>query len=293
MARHQSLDSQLQNTLAIVGVGLIGGSVGLAARRTGQFRRILGVGRDEESLSRARRFRCVDETSTRLEFAASADIVVVCTPVDRIAEQVLELAPRCRPGTLIIDAGSTKAFIVETIEAALPDHVDFVGAHPLAGSEKRGPENGRADLFDSRVTVLTPTQETGADALERASSFWSSLGSQVRVMSPENHDRALGFTSHLPHLVAAALAGALPDALRELTASGFRDTTRIAAGDPALWTAIFEQNSPAILDALENFENQLAALRTALASRDTTTLTQLLADAKRIRDALGNRDSSM
>lgn len=290
MTRHQSLDSQ--HILGIVGVGLVGGSIGLAARRTGQFLRILGVGRDEESLSRARRFRCVDETSTRLEFAASADIVVVCTPVDRIAEQVLELAPRCRPGALITDAGSTKAVIVKTIEAALPDHVDFVGAHPLAGSEKRGPEHGRADLFDNRVTVITRTKETGADALERASSFWSSLGSQVRVMSPEDHDWALGFTSHLPHLVAAALAGALPDVLRELTASGFRDTTRVAAGAPELWTAIFEQNASAILEALEKFENQLTAFRTALASRDTTTLTRLLADAKRVRDALGNRDSS-
>lgn len=292
MVQHRDATETPLPILAIVGVGLIGGSIGLAARRAGQFSRILGIGRDPESLERARRFRCVDETSTELQFAAQADIVAFCTPVDRIAEQVLSLAPHCRPSTLLTDAGSTKSVIVDTIEASLPNHVDFVGAHPLAGSEKRGPEHARADLFDGRITVLTPAANTRSGAEERASLFWRGLGSDVRVMSPAEHDCALALTSHLPHLVAAALAGSVTDELRELTASGFRDTTRIAASDPAIWTAIFEQNADGVIAALDKFEKHLAMLRDAVASADTTTLRRLLTEAKRIRDALGNRDSS-
>jgi prephenate dehydrogenase len=275
-------------TLAIVGVGLIGGSVGLAAKRTGRFSRILGVGRDVASLERARRYGCVDETSLQLTFATDADVVVVCTPVDQIAAQVLELAPSCKPGTLLMDAGSTKAEIVRVVASSLPGHVDFVGAHPLAGSEKRGPEHGRAELFDGRITVLTPTEKTAVNATERAAAFWRSLGSEIRILFPDEHDRALAVTSHLPHVIAAALAGSLPDALHELTATGFRDTTRIAAGDPALWTAIFEQNKTGVLAALAKFDQRLAELRAAVTRGDTTTLSRLLNEAKRTRDALGS-----
>lgn len=275
-------------TLAIVGVGLIGGSVGLAARRADGFERILGVDTHHESLEHARRCRCIDESATDLHFAAQADVIVFCTPVDRIVEQVLALAPLCRPGTLLTDTGSTKAIIVAQIEAALPQHVDFVGAHPLAGSEKRGPEHARADLFTGRVTVLTPTARTRPAALERACTFWSGLGSQTRTLAPDEHDRALAQTSHLPHLIAAALAGALPVELHELAASGFRDSTRIAAGDPLLWSAIFQHNTQGVLAALAKFEGRLAELRAALAAADTTTLVQLLTEAKRTRDALGS-----
>jgi prephenate dehydrogenase len=285
-----SLANPAPATLAIVGVGLIGGSVGLAARRTGQFRRIVGIGRDEASLERARRLRCVDESSTDLQFASEANVTVFCTPVDQIAAQVIQFASHCRAGALLTDAGSTKSIIVAEIDASLPDHVDFVGAHPLAGSEKRGPEHARADLFDERVTVLTPTAKTRADAVARATTFWRSLGCRIRVLAPVEHDKALAFTSHLPHLLAATLAGILPEELRELTATGFRDTTRIAAGDPALWSAILQQNAPGVLSALEKFDRQMTVFRAALASDDTTTVLNLLLDAKRTRDALGNRD---
>jgi prephenate dehydrogenase len=276
-------------TLSIVGVGLIGGSVGLAAKRRRVAGRVLGVGRRAESLERARAAGAIDEGFLELAPAVrQAELVVFCTPVDRIAEQVVEAAPCCRPGTLLTDAGSTKAQIVRAIEGRLPASVTFLGSHPLAGSEQSGPEHARADLFEGRVTVVTPTPATPPEALGRVSAFWEALGSRVRSMSPEDHDRALARTSHLPHLVAAALAGTLPPELLPLAATGFRDSTRIAAGDPALWKAILLQNRPAVLAALETFRQQLERLADAVARADAEALDRLLTHAKKVRDALGS-----
>jgi prephenate dehydrogenase len=276
-------------TLTIVGVGLIGGSIGLAARRRGAARHILGVGWRAETLETARRLGAIDQGFLALAPAVSnADLVVFCTPVQIIAGQVLEAAHSCRPGALLTDAGSTKAALVAAIEAGLPGNVRFVGSHPLAGSEKRGPEHADPNLFQDRLTIVTPTSRTSPEALERTSTFWQALGSKVKQMTPADHDAALAFTSHLPHLLAAALAGALPDRLRELTATGYRDTTRIAAGDPTLWTGIFLQNREAVLAALDQLSSQLDSLRSVLAAGDERILHQLLEQAKRVRDALGS-----
>jgi prephenate dehydrogenase len=170
----------------------------------------------------------------------------------------------------------------------LPGGVLFVGSHPLAGSEKRGPEFADADLFAGRLTVLTPNAATDPAALDRVAAFWQGLGSRTRIMPPEEHDRALALTSHLPHLLAAALAGMLPVELEPLTATGFRDTTRIAAGDPALWAAIFTHNRIALRSALSGFETRMCDFRTALENNDAAALTDLLVRAKEIRDALGS-----
>jgi cyclohexadieny/prephenate dehydrogenase len=276
-------------TLTIVGVGLIGGSIGLAARRRGVAAHVLGVGRSADSLERARAVGAIDEASLDLAAAVRrADVAVFCTPVDRIADQVLAVAPDCAPGTLLTDAGSTKAGIVARLDGQLPAGVAFVGSHPLAGSEKRGPEHADADLFRGRLTVITPGPRTDPAAVERTTAFWKALGSRVRLMTPEEHDQALALTSHLPHLLASALAGILPDDCRDLAATGFRDTTRVAAGDPALWTAIFAQNRDAVLRALHRLTGRLDALRAAVEAGDWTTLDTLLAEAKKVRDALGS-----
>jgi prephenate dehydrogenase len=276
-------------TLAIVGVGLIGGSIGLAARRRGLTRRVLGAGRRRDSLDRAKELGAIDEGFLDASAAVQrADLAVFCTPVDRIADQVLEAAPGCAPGTLLTDAGSTKAAIVRDVERRLPANVFFVGSHPLAGSEKRGPEHAAADLFQAKLTVITRTPRTDPTALERTAAFWRALGARVRVMDPEDHDRALAMTSHLPHLVAAALAGVLPPELCELTATGFRDTTRVAAGEPSLWTAIFVQNRQSLLDALRRLDDSLTRFRKALESGEPAALDVLLTQAKKVRDALGN-----
>jgi prephenate dehydrogenase len=277
------------DTLTIVGVGLIGGSLGLAARRRGLAGRVLGVGRRPASLDEALRIGAIDEGSLDLAAAVQrAEVAVFCTSVDDIAPQVLAAAPGCAPGTLLTDAGSTKAAIVQAVEGRLPAGVAFVGAHPLAGSEKRGPAHARADLFQDRVTVLTPTARTDPTALERARAFWQALGCRVLVMSPEDHDQALALTSHLPHLLASALAGLLPPALSELTATGFRDGTRVAAGDPALWTGILLQNRAALVEAVGLLQERVSDFQRALLAQDRTALGALLTQGKKVRDALGN-----
>ena len=268
------------HTLTIVGVGLIGGSIGLAAKQRGLAARVLGTGRRRASLDSALALGAIDEGFLEPASAiAQAEVVVFCTPVERIAEQVLANAPGCAPGTLLTDAGSTKAAIVRGVEGHLPAGVSFVGSHPLAGSEKRGPEHADANLFQGRLTVVTQTPATDSAALERTATFWRALGSRVRIMPPEDHDRALAMTSHLPHLLAAALAGILPPELYELTATGFRDTTRVAAGDPSIWTGIFTQNRLAVLDALKPLIERLTRFRQALEAADAETL---------VRDALGS-----
>jgi cyclohexadieny/prephenate dehydrogenase len=276
-------------TLTIVGVGLIGGSIGLAAKRRGAAERVIGVGRKRESLERSRDLGAVDEFHLDLlRGVAEAEIVVFCTPVNQIAEQVLATARNCSPDTLLTDAGSTKAAIVRQVEKELTGVVTFVGSHPLAGSEKRGSDFADADLFRDRLTIVTRTPQTDAKALERTSSFWRALGSRVQIMDPEEHDRTLALTSHLPHLLASALAGILPPELQAFTASGFRDTTRVAAGDPSLWTGIFDHNRAGVLEALAKLQVRLHDIESALQAGDWPALTELLTQAKKVRDALGS-----
>jgi cyclohexadieny/prephenate dehydrogenase len=274
-------------TLTIVGVGLIGGSIGLAAKQRGLAKRVLGVGRRQASLQQALMRGAIDEIFLDFpEAVQRADVAVFCTPVDVIAEQVLAAAPRCKPGTVLTDAGSTKAALVRGLAGRLPPHVSFVGSHPLAGSEKRGPEHADANLFNGKLTVITPIAETNGAALEKVSAFWRALGSDVHIMEPEEHDRTLALTSHVPHLVAAALVSLLKSELLPLTATGFRDTTRVAAGDPALWTGIMLQNREPVLAGLQLLGKSLDRFREALTRSDRVALDRLLSESKLLRDAL-------
>jgi len=275
--------------LGIVGVGLIGGSIGLAARRSGKFGDLVGAGRNPGKLAKAKSLGCIDEGHGDLGvLARRADVIVFCTPVDQIVAQVISIAGQCKPGTLITDAGSTKALIVAEVEEHLPEHVEFIGSHPLAGSEKTGAEYARSDLFDKRLTIITPTERTPAAVERRAEEFWTSLGSRVARLSPEEHDRALAMTSHLPHLLASALAGILPKELHEFTANGFRDTTRVAAGEPALWAPIFLHNQIELIEAALGLQHRLIEFTEALLAANEPALTRLLADGKKVRDDLGS-----
>lgn len=278
----------LFDQITIVGVGLIGGSVGLAAKRRKVAGRVVGTGRDSAALAKAAALGAVDAYTTDLADAVRhAGLVVVCTPVDTIADVILRAAPHCRPSTLFTDGGSTKANIVAALEGRLPAGVAFVGAHPLAGSEKTGAAHARSDLFDNRVTVLTPTALTAEDAFERVAQFWAALGSRLVRMAPDHHDRVLAATSHLPHAVAAAVAGGIPPDWLDCTAGGFRDVTRIAAGDPELWAAIFHANRDAVLAALDTFADRLDTFRRAVAAGDRAAVARWLSEAKQVRDALG------
>jgi prephenate dehydrogenase len=276
-------------TVAIIGVGLIGGSIGLALRERKLAERVIGVGRRAASLRRAKQLGVVSATTLRLEEGvAEADLVVVATPIAQIVDQVCAAATACPPGTLITDAGSTKATIVESLNGQLPDSIHFVGSHPLAGSEKSGPEAATADLFDGRIVVVTPSRTTHKGAAEDTADFWSALGATVFMMSPEEHDAALASTSHLPHLVASLLAGATPRADLPLTATGWEDTTRIAAGDPELWTQIFLDNRRNVLKSLARFEKTMQRAKRAVERGDAKALIRLLTEAKTIRDAVGS-----
>lgn len=272
--------------VAIYGVGLIGGSIGLGLLRRGLARRVIGIGRRPESLRVASELGAVTETTlTPQEGVSEADFVIVCTPVGRIADDVRMLARHCRPGTLLTDVGSTKAAIVAEVAGTLPEEVHFIGSHPLAGSERSGAAAAEADLFVDRVVIVTPDATTRAEDLDALCGFWRHLGARVIAMPADEHDRALASTSHLPHLVAAALAASTPKEILHLTAGGWSDSTRIASGDPELWRQIFVANREPLLASLGMLEQHLAAFCDALQQRDDAALLDLLSAAKSLRDA--------
>jgi prephenate dehydrogenase len=278
-----------------VGVGLIGGSVGLALREAGLAKTVVGIGRRASSLRKARACGAVTTTTTRLDRGvADAELIVVCSPVDRIVEHVVAAAGHCPEGALITDAGSIKGRILEGLDQRLPDGfprgVDFVGAHPMAGSEKTGPEFARADLFAGRVCLVTPGESAPRRAVRGVTDFWESLGARVIRMSPAEHDSVVATVSHLPHIAAAALADLASRPQLEAVGPGWLDTTRIAAGDVELWQQILSGNRVAVLKALDEFEKLLASYRAALATDNARELTDLLRagrDKRRAGERLG------
>lgn len=277
-------------TVAIVGVGLIGGSIGLALQARRLSGRVIGVGRSAESLAAARRAKVVTDTSLDLAAAvAEADLVVVATDVGTIAPLLDRIDEAVRPGTLITDAGSTKASIVAAWEKRRRTRRGrFVGGHPIAGSHKSGPAAADATLFEGRVAVVTPARATPAADAEAIGGFWSALGSTVFMIDPKEHDKLLAATSHAPHLIAAAIALATPAAARQFTAGGWRDTTRIAAGDPELWADILLDNAPQVAKALARIATGAEKMLAAIEAGDRRRLRTLLARAKEDRDAVGS-----
>ena len=281
------------DTVAIVGVGLIGGSIGLALRERKLTNRVIGIGWRRSSLQVAKRRGAVTSVTTNLAGGvAEAELVIVCTPVDLIAERVEEVARHCPAGTLITDAGSTKQQIVAGLDEALfagdVRGVRFVGGHPIAGSERSGARHARADLFVDRPAIVTPVDGNRAKDIRAISEFWKALGSRVLTMSPARHDEVMASTSHLPHLVAAVLAGTLKADELPAVSSGFADTTRIAAGDVDLWQEILLSNKANVLNSLERFEKLLASLHKAIERGDAARITKILSDAKEKRDAVGS-----
>jgi prephenate dehydrogenase len=273
--------------VGIVGVGLIGGSIASALRKREFAGRIFGLGRNLARLEQARAAGLIDVVTTDAkELAADCDLCVVCTPVDRIVADVRALAGSAKPGSLLTDAGSTKSEICAALATGLPKGVTFIGSHPLAGSEKQGFEHSDADLYVGRVTVLTPDSQTPPSELARLRRFWEFLGSIAIEMPADAHDRALAQTSHVPHVAAAAVALTLETANARLTAGGFRDTTRIAAGDPDLWSAILLSNRAEVVAGIESLERHLSELRQAVRDKNGAALKKLLELAKTKREAL-------
>ncbi|HEY4080996.1 MAG TPA: prephenate dehydrogenase/arogenate dehydrogenase family protein [Burkholderiaceae bacterium] len=267
--------SALVQTLAVAGVGLIGGSFAAALRRAGAVDRILGVGRNPQSLQCALELGLIDEIVDAAEAAGRADLVMLATPVGGLAGVLSAMRPHLKPGIVLTDGGSTKVAVVQAARAALGDDVGcFVPGHPVAGSDRTGPQAADADLYRGKTIVLTPLAENPPAAVELVRASWRACGAQVTDMDAESHDRVLASVSHLPHFLSAVymaqVAGA-DDADRRLNmaGSGFRDFTRIAAGSSEMWRDIFLSNRVAM-------QHELAALRAVL---DTAERAMIEGDA--------------
>ena len=275
--------------LAVVGVGLLGGSVAKAARQGGLARRIVGIGRDTGRLQPALDDGTLDVAVTDLAAGVrDADFVLLAAPVLAI-EGLLERVWRAAPGGAVVtDVGSTKRNIVRAAERlATTRPLAFVGSHPLAGSEQAGYRVARVDLFRGATVIVTPTEATGLAALKTTTEFWEALGARVSSLDPETHDRTVAAISHLPHLIACALvdgAARVEPAALEFAARGFRDTTRIAAGDPDMWTEIFLANRDALTATVEAFRDALGELQQVIDGGRADAVRAVLARIKATRD---------
>jgi prephenate dehydrogenase len=276
--------------LTIIGPGLLGASLGMAARHYGVVERVQAWARREEvRLACERANWCSLASRDLAEAVTGSDLVVVCLPVDRIVAKVEEMAPHLAPGAVVTDVGSTKSRICRHAGRLLTGETAFVGAHPMAGSEKSGLHHARVDLFRDRACLVTPLEESPPSAVEAVLRFWADIGMQVSTETPERHDEIVACISHLPHLLASVLAHQLsqrPEGWKALAGNGLRDTTRIASGQATIWRAIFEENREELLRAMDDFDEHFAAIRSALHNEDWLRLTQLLDKAKRYRDDL-------
>ncbi|HWK69853.1 MAG TPA: prephenate dehydrogenase/arogenate dehydrogenase family protein [Burkholderiaceae bacterium] len=281
--------------LAVVGVGLIGGSFASALRQAGAVGRVLGVGRQAASLTQARRLGLIDEVATLEQAAARADLIFLAMPVGATAAVLAELRPLLRPETLVTDAGSTKADVVAAARSALGDRIgQFVPGHPIAGAEKTGPEAADASLYRGRTTVLTPLAENTAAAKAYVTRAWESCGARVLSMEPDIHDTVLASVSHVPHFLSSVfmwqVATAQDSDLRmALAGTGFRDFTRIAAGSAEVWRDIFLSNRPAVLAELREVKDALEQAEQALEDADGDKLQDFLERAALARRFWGSR----
>lgn len=269
--------------LAVLGLGLLGGSVAAAAKQRGLANEIVGAARRTQPLERARAAGIVDAVASPLEAVAGADFVVIGTPVGSMPKLMAEVAPSLESGCIVTDVGSVKTSIVEMLPGLLPEGVEFVGSHPMAGSHLRGPDHARADLFEGATCVVTPRAEQDLVAVERVEEFWRDLGARVTRRTPVIHDEEVAWVSHLPHLLAFAFAESLhsaPKGVGELAGSGFRDFTRIAQSDAELWGEILSLNSKALSGPLSHFSESLAKFARLLEEGDGEALEQLLNQAR-------------
>jgi len=269
--------------VAVIGLGLLGGSVAGAARERGVAKRVVGISRGRENAATALAAGLVDEAGCDIAAGvAGADLVVLCTPVFAMAETLARAAPQLASGALVSDVGSVKAPLVETLPALLPPGVHYVGAHPMAGSHETGLRHARRDLFQGAACVLTPTAATPAAALARVHGFWAALGARIFERDPAQHDAEVAWVSHLPHALAFAYAASLaatPRGAFALLGSGFRDFTRIAASDPELWADILATNAKELAAPLAASAAALAQLARAIEAGDLDTLHRLLVGA--------------
>jgi cyclohexadieny/prephenate dehydrogenase len=281
----------LFDRLAIIGTGLIGSSIARAARAQNAVRTIVATSHSLKTRKRIAELGIADKVAeTNAEAAKDADLIIVCVPVGVCGDVAKEIGPHLKPGAMISDVGSVKGAIVRDMAPHLPNTVNFVPAHPVAGTEHSGPDAGFSELFESRWCILTPPQGTDPEAVEKLAAFWRLLGANVEVMTPDHHDLVLAITSHLPHLIAYTIVGTA-DELQTVTrsevlkfsAGGFRDFTRIAASDPTMWRDIFLANKDGVLEMLGRFNEDVAALTKAIRKGDGEALYEHFTRTRAIR----------
>ncbi|MHA1539289.1 MAG: prephenate dehydrogenase/arogenate dehydrogenase family protein [Alphaproteobacteria bacterium] len=288
--------------IAIIGIGLMGSSLARAVRKAGLATEIVAVDQNAENIQTALDLGVIDASENVFQ---GADLIVFATPVGAFKTAAKEIAPLVDAAAIITDLGSVKGTVVEALKPYF-DEKNIVPAHPIAGSEKAGPEHGRADLFQERWCVLTPSEKTDADAVARLKAFWEALGSQVEIMSAKRHDLTLAMTSHLPHLIsyglvdtAVKMEGRLKEDIIRFSAGGFRDFTRLAGSDPVMWRDICLENKGALLEMLGHFKDDIAQLETLIQNdqgdalealfEKTRAVRQKVVDAKQDADERGCR----
>jgi len=273
--------SRVFECVGVVGLGLLGGSVALAARQRGVAARVIGATRRDAARERALRDGAVDEIAPLDEVARQADLVVLATPVYAMADVLRGLAPGLRGGTIVTDVGSVKSPLVETLPGLLPPGATYVGSHPMAGSHERGMDHARGDLFEGASCIVTETDDTRA--VERVCAFWHELGAEVVRRTPTAHDSEVAWVSHVPHVLAFAFARALEGAPRgagEVAGAGFRDFTRIARSDAELWGDILTANRKALAAPLQAAGVALTELARSIEAGDAEALERLLMSAR-------------
>jgi cyclohexadieny/prephenate dehydrogenase len=277
--------------IALIGFGLIGGSIARAAREQGLARAIITTARSAKTRERVRELGIVDSVmESNAEAVKDADLVILCIPVGACGAVAQEIAPHLEPGAIVSDVGSVKGAVVRDMAPFLPSAAHFVPAHPVAGTEHSGPDSGFAELFINRWCILTPPDGTDPIAVEKLGAFWTALGARVEIMTPDHHDLVLAITSHLPHLIAYTIVGTA-DELAQVTSSevikfsagGFRDFTRIAASDPIMWRDVFLANKEAVLEMLGTFNEDLSKLTRAIRRGDGEALFEHFSRTRAIR----------
>jgi cyclohexadieny/prephenate dehydrogenase len=280
--------------LALIGIGLIGSSIALAARRQGLVDVISISTRKPETLEEARDLKLGDiYTLDAAEAVRGADLVIICTPVGAYEDVMRTIAPALEPGAILSDVGSVKGYVVRTLAPLVPEGVSFIPGHPLAGTEHSGPSAGFPELFAGRWCVLTPGQEIDLQKTSKLAEFWQQMGSKVEVMDAAHHDMVLAITSHIPHLIAYNIVGTVADLeaatqseVIKFSASGFRDFTRIAASDPVMWRDIFLTNRDAVLEMLGRFSEDLSALQRSVRTGDGPALEAMFTRTRAIRRSI-------
>ncbi|MGY9041586.1 MAG: prephenate/arogenate dehydrogenase family protein [Alphaproteobacteria bacterium] len=268
------------NKVCIIGLGLIGGSIGLSLKRLNSSSQVVGYAKTKSTLKRAVERGLVDKVEENLINAVNdADFVILATPLSMFKSIIGEISPFLKEGCIISDTGSAKLSVIKELKNIIPGNIEFVPGHPIAGTEESGPDSGFAELFDNRWCILTPTEDNTSNAIHLVKKFWESLGSKVEIMEPSHHDKVLAITSHIPHLIAFNIVGTANNLANvtekevvKYSAGGFRDFTRIAASDPKMWSDIFTYNSDAVLEMLELFSNDLAKLKDAVRKKDSDLL---------------------